>query len=159
VGLVAGALVAHRIAPRLTYEAYKRTISIAYLIHGGSYVLFALSPTFAWALVWIAMSRAAMGVSNVLNTSQLLRHVSNEYRGRVFATTESWSWTTMLVSMALAGVASEYVSPRVIGVWAGVFSSSTAIWWAWANWSGKLPEPALEGVDPDTVEVHGEQGV
>jgi len=159
VGLVAGALVAHRIAPHLKYSTYKNTISIAYVIHGGSYVLFALAPTFGWAMVWIGMSRAAMGVSNVLNTSQLLRHVSNDYRGRVFATIESWSWTTMMVSMAVAGLASEYVSPRVIGVWAGILSSSTAVWWAWANWGGKLPEPALEGVDPDTVEVHGEPGV
>ena len=159
VGLVAGAVVAHRIAPMLKFERYKHVISVAYLIHGGSYVLFALSPTFGWALFWIGMSRAAMGVSNVLNTGQLLRHVSNDYRGRVFATIESWSWTTMMVSMAIAGVASEYVSPRVIGTWAGVLSSSTALWWAWANASRKLPEPALEGVDPDTVEVHGEQGL
>ena len=159
VGLVVGALFAHRIAPRLKYETYKRTISVSYLIHGGSYVLFAQAPTFAWALLWIALSRAAMGVANVLNTGQLLRHVSNKYRGRVFATTESWSWTTMMVSMSIAGLASETVSPRVIGAWAGVLSSSTAIWWAWANWSGKLPEPALEGVDPDSVEVHAEPGV
>ena len=65
----------------------------------------------------------------------------------------------MMVSMSIAGLASETVSPRVIGAWAGVLSSSTAIWWAWANWSGKLPEPALEGVDPDSVEVHAEPGV
>lgn len=141
IGLVAGAMLAHRIGPRLKFEVYKRIISIAYLIHGGSYVLFAQSPTFAWALFWIWMSRAAMGVSNVLNTGQLLRHVSNDYRGRVFATIESWSWTTMMVSMAAAGLASEYVSPRVIGVWSGVLSSSTAVWWAWANWSKRLPEP------------------
>lgn len=159
IGLVAGAIFAHRIAPRLNFERYKHLISIAYLIHGGSYVLFAQAPTFAWALVWIWMSRAAMGVSSVLNTGQLLRHVSNDYRGRVFATIESWSWTTMMVSMASAGLASEYVSPRVIGAWAGVLSSSTAVWWAWANWSRKLPEPALEGVDPDSVEVHGEQTI
>ncbi|MEO8099976.1 MAG: MFS transporter, partial [Acidobacteriota bacterium] len=153
IGLVAGTLVAHRLAPRLGFEAYKWAISIAYIIHGGSYVLFSQAPTFAWALVWIGMSRAAMGVSNVLNTGQLLRHVSNEYRGRVFATIESWGWTTMMVSMALAGLASEYVSPRTIGAVSGVLSSSTAIWWAWANWRGRLPEPALEGVEPNEVEV------
>jgi hypothetical protein len=153
IGLVAGALFAHALAPRLNYDAYKRTISIAYVIHGGSYVLFSQAPTFESAMLWIGMSRAAMGVSAVLNTGQLLRHVSNDYRGRVFATVESWSWTTMIVSMAIAGIASEHVSARVIGAWSGVLSSTTAIWWAWANWRGHLPEPALEGVDPDTVEV------
>lgn len=141
MGLVAGAIFAHRIGPHLKFATYKHTISIAYLIHGGSYVLFAQSPTFAWALFWIWMSRAAMGVSNVLSTGQLLRYVSNDYRGRVFATIESWSWTTMMVSMAVAGLASEYVSPRVIGAWSGVLSSSTAVWWAWANWKRRLPQP------------------
>ncbi len=153
VGLVIGAVVAHRLSPRLSHEGFKRTISIAYVIHGGSYVLFALSPTFNMALFWIGMSRAAMGVSNVLNTGQLLRYVSNDYRGRVFSTVESWSWTMMILSMAAAGVASEHVSPRVIGVWSGIFSSTTAVWWAWANWTGRLPKPGHERKEPDTVEV------
>jgi MFS family permease len=153
IGLVAGAVFAHSIAPRLGYESYKRTISIAYVIHGGSYVLFSQAGTFEGAMFWIGMSRAAMGVSSILNTGQLLRHVSNEYRGRVFATVESWSWTTMIVSMAIAGVASEHTSARVIGMWSGILSSTTAVWWAWANWRGHLPEPPLEGVDPDTIEM------
>ena len=62
---------------------------------------------------------------------------------------------TMMLSMAVAGLASgAHVSPRVIGAWSGVFSSSTAIFWAWANFTGRLPEPALSGVDPDDVDVH-----
>jgi hypothetical protein len=39
---------------------------------------------------------------------------------------------------------------------AGVLSSTTAIFWGWANWTGRLPEPSRQGVDPDDVEVHGE---
>ena len=46
---------------------------------------------------------------------------------------ESMVWSTMMVSMTLAG------SPR-----------------GWAHWTGRLPEPAQEGVDPEDVEVHGE---
>ncbi|HVO96591.1 MAG TPA: hypothetical protein VMT15_00920 [Bryobacteraceae bacterium] len=42
----------------------------------------------------------------------------------------------------------------VIGAWSGGFSSSTAVFWAWPNWTGRLPEPALSGVDPDDVDVH-----
>jgi hypothetical protein len=155
IGLVAGALVAHRLTAHLNYERYKHAISVAYLIHGGSYVLFAQAPTFAGGGLWIGMSRAAMGVASVLNTGQLLRHVSSDYRGRVFATVESWSWTTMMVSMAIAGLASEYVSPRVIGVWSGVLSSSTALWWGWANWSGKLPEPVVAAAEvEELVDAH-----
>lgn len=159
VGLVCGAIFAHRIGPRLSFKGYKRFISIAYVIHGGSYVLFSQAPTFAWALLFIGLSRASVAVSSVLNMSQLLKHVSNEYRGRVFATIETWTWLTMMLSMGIAGLASASVGPRVIGAWSGVLSSTTAIFWAWANWTGKLPEPALEGVEPEDVEVHGDPTV
>lgn len=156
IGLVAGALVAHRIGRTISFEGYKRAISICYVIHGGSYVLFSQAPTFGWALMFIGLSRAAVAVSSVLNITQQLRHVSDEFRGRVFSTIDSWSWMTMMLSMAVAGLASTHVTPRVIGAWSGVFSSSTAVFWAWANWTGRLPEPALSGVDPDDIDVHDE---
>ncbi len=159
IGLILGALVAHRIGKTISFENYKRMVSICYVVHGGSYVLFSQAQTFGWALFFIGLSRAAVAVSSVLNVTQQLRHVSDEFRGRVFATVESWNWMTMMLSMAVAGLASSHVSPRVIGAWAGVFSSSTAIFWAWANWTGRLPEPALSGVDPDDVEVHGDPTV
>jgi MFS family permease len=159
IGLIIGALFAHRIGKTISFENYKRSVSICYVIHGGSYVLFSQARTFGWALFFIGLSRAAVAVSSVLNVSQQLRHVSDEFRGRVFATIESWNWMTMMLSMAVAGVASAHVSPRIIGAWAGIFSSSTAIFWAWANWSGRLPEPALSGVDPDDIEVHDDPTV
>jgi predicted MFS family arabinose efflux permease len=156
VGLIAGGMVAHRVGRRLSFAGYKRTISIVYIIHGCSYVLFSLTPNFVGALLFIAISRAAVGVSSVLNFAQLLRHVSNEYRGRVFSTIETWTWMTMMLSMASAGVASERISPRTIGAVAGCLSASTALFWGWANWTGKLPEPALAGVEPEEIEVHGD---
>jgi MFS family permease len=159
IGLIIGALVAHRLGKTISFENYKRSVSICYVIHGGSYVLFSQAKTFGWALFFIGLSRAAVAVSSVLNVTQQLRHVSDEFRGRVFATIESWNWMTMMLSMAFAGLASSHVSPRVIGAWAGVFSSSTAIFWAWANWTGRLPEPALSGVDPDDIEVHDDPTV
>ncbi len=159
IGLVVGALVAHRIGKTISFANYKRMISISYVIHGGSYVLFSQARTFGWALFFIGLSRAAVAISSVLNVTQQLRHVSDEFRGRVFATIESWNWMTMMLSMGVAGLASTHVSPRVIGAWAGVFSSSTAVFWAWANWTGRLPEPALSGVDPDDIEVHDDPTV
>jgi MFS family permease len=159
IGLICGAVVAHRIGRKLTFKGYKRTISIAYVIHGGSYILFSQAPTFSLALICIALSRAAVAVSSVLNMRQLLRHVSDEFRGRVFATIETWSWLTMMLSMGIAGIVSDHVSPRVVGAWSGALSSTTAIFWAWANWRGRLPEPMIEGVEPEEVEVHGDPTV
>ncbi len=156
VGLLIGGAFAHWLGPRISFEAYKRTISICYVIHGGSYVIFSQMQEFRWALLFLAISRSAVAVSSVLNMSQLLRHVSNEFRGRVFATMETMQWSTMMLSMAGAGVASESWSPRTIGVISGLLSSSTAFFWLWANWTGRLPEPAREGVEPEEIEVHGD---
>ncbi|HXP84569.1 MAG TPA: MFS transporter [Bryobacteraceae bacterium] len=156
IGLICGALLANAIGRWIRFETYKRVISISYVIHGLSYVLFSQAPSFAMACLFIGMSRGAVAVSSVLNTAQLLRHVSNDFRGRVFSTIETWTWSTMLISMAIAGVASDHVSPRVIGAWSGAASSCTALFWGWANWTGRLPEPALAGVAPEEVEVHGD---
>jgi hypothetical protein len=54
---------------------------------------------------------------------------------------ESIRWSVMIVSMAAAGIASQYVGPRTIGLVAGAFGSLTAVVWAWMDWSGRLPEP------------------
>jgi len=156
IGLLCGGAVAYQLGRRVGFEAYKRTIIVCYVIHGGSYIVFSQMRDFGWALIFIALSRAAVGVSSVLNMSQLLRHVSDSFRGRVFATNESMQWSVMMISMTLAGVASQKWDPRTIGAIAGALSSCTAIFWAWANITGRLPEPAREGVEPEEVEVHGE---
>jgi len=52
---------------------------------------------------------------------------------------------SMLFSMGAAGLASMRYSPREIGLFAGLLTASTAIFWAWANAAGKLPEPQAEG--------------
>src|SRR5207245_997298 len=104
---------------------------ICYIVHGGSYIIFSQMRNFTLALVFIAMSRMAVGVSSVLNMSQLLRHVANAYRGRVFSTIESMQWSVMMVSMMFAGIASQHWDPRTIGSIAGALSSTTAIFWGW----------------------------
>jgi MFS family permease len=159
IGLIAGATFAHRFGPRLSFVGYKRTVIISYVIHGSSYVLFSQMRSFGWALFFMALSRAATGVTSVLNMSQLLRHVSDEFRGRVFATFESMQWSVMMVSMLLAGVGTEYLNPRTVGALAGVASTSTALVWSWMHLTGRLPEPPLEGVDPAEFEIHEEPAV
>jgi MFS family permease len=159
VGLLCGGALAHTIGRRLSFTNYKRSIAICYVVHGGSYILFSQMRSFTWALVFIALSRAGVGFSSVMNMSQLLRCVPNGLRGRVFATMESTTWSVMMISMMLAGIASEHWDPRTIGAIAGALSSTTAIFWGWAQFTGRLPEPAREGVDPEEIEVHGEPNV
>jgi MFS family permease len=156
LGLVFGGVFAHWLGPKLSFKSYKRTISICYLVHGATYVMFSQMQHFWAALVFIALSRAAVAVSSVLNMTRLLLTVEDDFRGRVFATLETLTWGVMMLSMMGAGAASEHYSPRTIGAWAGLLSSTTAFFWAWTDWRGRLPEPERAARETEQVEVHGE---
>jgi MFS family permease len=156
IGLLVGGAFGHWLGKRLSFAGYKLTIFIGYILHGGAYVLFSQMQRFDMALLFIMFSRAAIAVNSVLNYSYLLRYVDNQYRGRVFATMESLTWSTMMLSMTAAGIASTQYSPRTIGAVAGVLSSCTAIFWGWANWTGRLRQPEPVGIDAREVEVHGD---
>jgi hypothetical protein len=156
VGLLLGGLIAHQYGLGLSFAGYKRVIAICYLIHGGAYIVFSQMSSFYLALVFIAVSRSAVAVSSVLNFSQLLAHVPDQFRGRVFSTLETMVWSTMMLSMMVAGIASQHYDPRIIGACSGILSSTTALFWGWAHFTGRLPEPSRDGVSADEVEVHGE---
>jgi MFS family permease len=156
IGLLIGGTLAYWLGKRLSFEGYKWAIVVCYLVHGGAYVIFSQVQGFGWALFFIAVSRAGVGVSSVLNFTQLLRRVPDQYRGRVFSTLESMVWSTMIFSMALTGLASEYYSPRLIGTVSGILSSTTALVWGWAHLTGRLPKIDRTGIDPEEIEIHGE---
>ena len=109
-GLIVGGVIAHRVGPRpelSTLQAHGRAV----LPGARRRVRPVQSGRRAsrWRLFWIALSRAAVAISSVLNWSLLLRHVAHDYRGRVFATNESLVWSTMMLSMLAAGIASQSV--------------------------------------------------
>ena len=147
IGLLIGGPVGHLIGRRAGFQSYKRAVTLSYLLHGAAYMAFSQTPSYAAALVWMMLSRVGMAITSILNQSQLLRHTPNEFRGRVFATMESLRWSVMIVSMAAAGVASQYTGPRTIGLVAGAFGLLTALAWTWLDWRGGLPEP------PTSVEL------
>jgi MFS family permease len=155
VGLLIGGMIANRLGKKITFERYKKTVFFCYLLHGGAYIVFSQMRSWGWALFFMGLSRTSVAISSVLNWSNLLKHVDDQYRGRVFSTIETMSWSTMMLSMLAAGIASNHFSVRLIGAASGVLSSSTAIFWGWANWTGKLPEPALT-TDDQLVEIHGD---
>lgn len=155
IGLLIGGAIGNRLGKTIRFGAYKRTVFFCYLLHGGAYVVFSQMSHWGWALFFMALSRASVAVSSVLNWSNLLKHVDDRFRGRVFSTIETMNWSTMMLSMMGAGIASQHFSVRAIGAASGLLSSSTAAFWAWANWTGKLPEPAL-AEDQQPVEIHGD---
>jgi hypothetical protein len=126
-------------------------VTASYILHGVSYMLFSQVESWAAALGWMMMSRVGMAVTSVLNNSQLLRHTPDEFRGRVFSTLESLRWAVMIFSMAAAGIASQYLSPRTIGLVAGAFGVATALVWAWMDSTGRLTEPLVRTASLDSA--------
>jgi len=155
VGLFIGGLIGNRIGKRIRFATYKRTVFFCYLLHGGAYIAFSQMRHWGWALFFMCVSRASVAVSSVLNWSKLLKHVDSRFRGRVFATVETMTWSTMMLSMLGAGTASQYFSIRAIGAASGILSSTTAIFWGWANWTGRLKEP-VPTEEKQPVEIHGD---
>ncbi len=140
-GLVFGGILSHRLGRRLSFRGYKNAITIGYCVHGLAYVLYAIMPTIWLSALCVGISRIAMGSNNVLNRTMLLTHVPDRFRGRIFSTTEMMLNATMMLSVALAGVATDRLPVRTIGVIAGFLSASTSIFWLWADLAGKLREP------------------
>lgn len=157
IGLVAGGLLGHRLGEKLSFNSYKTAVSVCFLIHGFAYILFSQMPTIWGSIVFITLSRVAMGVMNVLNRTMLLTHVPDALRGRVFTTVDTMLNVTMIFSLSAAGVASEFLSIRTVGAIAGALSASTTIFWAWANAAGKLPEPQI--VIPPSSEIEESSAV
>ena len=159
IGLLVGGSFANWLGRKLSFEKYKLAVFLDYVVHGGTYVLFSRMQRFELALLFILVSRAAMAVNSILNYSYMLKTVPDQYRGRVFSTIETFTWAMMMLSMMGAGIASTHYSPRTIGTVAGLLSSTTAIFWGWANWTGRLPLPEAFGVEMDEVEIHGDPAV
>jgi MFS family permease len=153
VGLLIGGALGHLLGRKASFRSYKRIITVAYLTHGAAYVVFSMMHAYWLALLFICASRVGMAVTSVLNFSQLLQHTRDEFRGRVFATLESVRWAVMMISMAAAGICSQYWDPRTIGVAAGILSSLTAVYWSWADWTGRLPEPQPEATSLAPIEL------
>src|SRR5208283_1718787 len=61
IGLVLGGLLSHRIGERLSFTQYKYAVTLSFLVMGLSYMAFSLMPTIWAAMVFIALSRIAMG--------------------------------------------------------------------------------------------------
>jgi MFS family permease len=142
IGLMAGGAIGHLAGRHTDFPGYKRVVTISYVLHGVTYMLFSQVQSYTVALAFMMLSRIGMAATSVLNNSQLLRHTPDQFRGRVFSTLESLRWSVMIASMAIAGIASQFTGPRTIGLVAGAFGSLTALAWAWMNWSGRLPEPS-----------------
>lgn len=152
-GLLVGSAFGHWAGKRISFDGYKKLIGVGFLVHGLCYILFSQAPTFWLAFFLVGLSRTGVGLSTVLNQAQLLQHVDDAFRGRVYSTIETMTWTVMMLSLTAAGVAADAYSPRTIGAVAGCCGTVTGLVWLWAHWSGRLPEPEVQEFDEDDYEI------
>lgn len=148
-GLVAGGLLARRWEGHLNFRLYKHTVTITFLLHGLFYMMFSVAQGIWQAAAFIFLSRLCVALNSVMNRTMLLLHVPDRLRGRVFTAAEGITNGVMMISMAAAAVAASHYSPRQIGLVAGALSASTAVFWAWADAAGRLPEPEQDWQEPE----------
>jgi hypothetical protein len=82
----------------------------------------------------------------------MLTHVPDGFRGRVFTTVDTMLNATMMVSLGIGAWASAVFPIRTIGIVAGLLSSTTAIYWAWAEATGRLVRPPVNDMGEDIEE-------
>ncbi len=149
LGLVAGGLAARRWEGHINFRLYKHTVTVTFLLHGLFYMMASVSAGIWQAAAFIFLSRLCVAMNSVMNRTMLLLHVPDRLRGRVFTASEGIVNGVMMISMAAAAMAAAHYTPRQIGFVAGALSASTALFWAWANAAGKLPEPSQDWQEPE----------
>lgn len=147
MGLLIGGACGYALGRNATFDRTKAIALVCFVVHTAGYAIFSETRVYWVALLGVLLSRAATGTVVVLHYSQLTRYLDVAYRGRVFATLESLSWSTMLISMIGASVLLTRYPPRAVARVAVIATFMTIPVWLYLTLSGLLPEPADNGAD------------
>ncbi len=129
-----GALLGPLLARRLVGEEPQTmvgTIGMAFVLTGGSYVLFGATPTLAWAALTLFMATMASNVLWVFSSTLLQISVPDAYRGRVFAA-DFMLFTVIMTFATLAtawGLDYAALTPRVLAVISGSLLVLSGVFW------------------------------
>lgn len=136
LGIAAGATWANYRFRGLSFAVTKWILGVSIVMTGGFYCLFSDAATFRSGLLWLALSRVAMGINQVIAMTLLMEVAPVDFRGRTFSTRETVVITTMVLSMLLAGVGQHYAGTRTIGWVSGFATLATGVIWLAANLAG-----------------------
>src|SRR5437773_6664272 len=122
IGTAIGPIVARRWAGE-TRKQMQNAIGIGFLIGGAFYIAFAVSRSFALALLFLAIAHTGGSILWVFSTVLLQQSVEDQFRGRVFAAELALLTLTMAGSNYLVGELMDRFgfSPRVVTVGVGTF--------------------------------------
>jgi len=130
IGTAFGPIVARRWAGE-TRRQMQIAIGIAFLIGGTFYIAFAVSRSFAFALLFLAIAHCGGSILWVFSTVLLQQSVEDQFRGRVFAAELALVTLTMAASNYLVGELMDRFgfSPRVVTVGVGTFFLLPGLIW------------------------------
>ncbi|MDX6304423.1 MAG: hypothetical protein QOI77_1392 [Blastocatellia bacterium] len=165
IGTAVGPIVARRWAGETTKQM-QNAIGVAFLIGGVFYIAFGLSPSFGWALLFLAIAHTGGSILWVFSTVLLQRDVEDEFRGRVFAAELALLTLTMAASNYLVGELMDRFgfSPRTVTAGVGtLFLLPGLIWFVTKKWwdrkapvessNASLPNPEDETSELATNEL------
>ncbi|HJR19057.1 MAG TPA: MFS transporter [Actinomycetota bacterium] len=135
----AGALIGPFIFRRWARERDERLflgLTIAGLIFGAGYMLFAVAPNAGIAAIGAAIAHVGGGSTWTLSTYGLQRWTPDAIRGRVFSFDYGLVTLTIAASVFIAGLVADSVDPRIVAF--GI--ACVAIGWVlgWTVWRRKL---------------------
>jgi len=130
IGTAVGPIVARRWTGE-TRQQMQTAVGIAFLIGGTFYIAFAVSRSFAWALVFLAVAHMGGSILWVFSTVLLQKTVEDNFRGRVFAAEMALVTLTMATSNYVVGELMDRfgISPRWVTAGVGIFFLLPGITW------------------------------
>ena len=111
---------------------------------GACYLAFATSGSLAAAACWVLLAHIGSGLVWVTSTSQLQAVSADGVRGRIMALDYSLVMTSMAVSSAIYGKATDQLGARQVGVAGGLVLLALALAWGRTfrhAWQGKAAAP------------------
>ena len=130
IGTAFGPILARRWTGE-TRKQMQTAVGIAFLMGGTFYIAFAVSRSFVWALVFLAVAHMGGSILWVFSTVLLQKTVEDNFRGRVFAAEMALVTLTMATSNYVVGELMDRFgfSPRWVTAGVGVFFLLPGITW------------------------------
>ncbi|HYV24616.1 MAG TPA: MFS transporter [Pyrinomonadaceae bacterium] len=155
IGTAVGPIVARRWTGE-TRKQMQTAVGIAFLMGGTFYIAFAVSRSFAWALVFLAVAHMGGSILWVFSTVLLQKTVEDNFRGRVFAAEMTLVTLTMATSNYVVGELMDRfgISPRWVTAGVGIFFLMPGITWFLTRQWWDRKERTIAPVTMEEVAAH-----
>jgi MFS family permease len=155
IGTAVGPIVARRWTGE-TRKQMQTAVGIAFLMGGTFYLAFAVSRSFAWALVFLAVAHMGGSILWVFSTVLLQKTVEDNFRGRVFAAEMALVTLTMATSNYVVGELMDRFgfSPRWVTAGVGIFFLMPGITWFLTKQWWDRNERTIAPVKMEEVAAH-----